>query len=163
MKYLSLFVCLVLVHVVYCQEQFAITEEGLSPRSITIDVESNRYSKVIDWLEANTENYNITIVEAIENESIQITSEKGNATSLDKQYFNAKYSITLHFTAKQITFETTAIDLKQNSKYDMGWTPIDLNAGAPYFKKGKPIRKFRAYLNGIVAPLNSLYLKLKAN
>ncbi|MCA0132015.1 hypothetical protein [Winogradskyella alexanderae] len=163
MKQLLLCLCVLISSLVFSQEQFVITEDGLSPRFIAIDVESNTYTKVLDWLVANMENYDITIVETIENKSIQFTSEKGNATNLDKQYFNAKYGIILHFTTNQFTFEPTAIDLKQNSKYDMGWKPIDLNAGAPYFKNGKPIRKFRAYLYGIVAPLNSLSLKLMTN
>ncbi|MCA0153764.1 hypothetical protein [Winogradskyella vincentii] len=161
MKHL-LFSLSVLVSIsMFGQDKFEITEEGLTPKSITISSDaSDTYTKALQWLEANTENYDITIAETIENETIQFTSTKGNATSLDKQYFNAKYSITMTFTADQYTFRPTAIDLKQNSKYDMGWKPFDLNNANPYFKKGKPIRKYRAYLSGITTPLNTLYIQL---
>ncbi|WP_411895368.1 hypothetical protein [Winogradskyella sp. A2] len=146
---------------VFSQEQFAITEEGLTPKTITVQFEkTDLYTKALQWITDHTKTYNLEVLETVENESIQFTSTKGNAVSLDKQYYNIRYTISLSFTDNQYSFETKTIDLKLNSKYDMGWKPFDQNNTAQYFKKGKPIKKYRAYLSSITATLNALHLKL---
>ena len=52
------------------------------------------------------------------------------------------------------------IQLKINSKYDMGWKNFDLDNCTEFFKKGKVKRKYKTYLKDISKPLNQLYLLL---
>ena len=143
------------------QEQFAFTEEGLTPQSISTQIDNDDlYTKASQWITDNAENYKLKIVDTLENKSIQFTMIKGNATSIYKQFYNVRYTINLSFEDNQFTFKPKVIDLKLNSKYDMGWKSFDLNDTTEYFKRGKPIGKYKAYLKNIIAPMNTLYFQL---
>ena len=87
---------------------------------------------------------------------------KGNAVNLDKQYYNVSYRVLIDFEDGNYSFEPTEIRLKLNSKYDMGWKEFDLNNGAQFLKKGKPIRKYRSYLENLLKVLNELQIDLQA-
>lgn len=121
---------------------------------------SQWYIKTMSWIEENSETYNLTVEHAVENASIQISFLKGNATTLDKQYYNIGYQVKISFEDGKYTFEPTEIRLKLNSKYDMGWTNFDLNDASLYFKKGKPLRRYKSYLENIPKALNELQMKL---
>nr|WP_298997067.1 hypothetical protein [uncultured Allomuricauda sp.] len=146
------------------QTEFAITTDGIYPKAITSEIgaitTSQLYKKVMDWIEENSETYNLTIDRATEDVSIHISSLKSNVATLEKQYYNANYRVNIRFESKKYTFEPTQIQLKLNSKYDMGWKDFDLNNGSLYFKKGKPVRKYRGYLENIPKVLNELHREL---
>ena len=144
MKFLILSINLLLTSLVFSQEEFTIKENGLYPKftSLKIDrlTKSELYNKTLKWIEENEKNHKLSVVSKIENEIIVISSIKGNAVKLDKQYFNAKYRVSIDFDTEQYKFEPIKIQLKANSKYDMGWKDMDLNNGSMYFKKQKVIR-----------------------
>ncbi len=148
----------------YGQQEFRITENGLAPElsSAAVDdlSQSEFYEKTLNWIETNKEEYKLELVEKIQNQSIQFTSTKWNATHLGEKYYIAEYTINLNFEENSIQFEPTAIRLKLNSKYDMGWNDFNLADGAMYLKKGKVIKKYKAYLNDLMARLNKLNMEL---
>jgi hypothetical protein len=149
------------------QEQFVIDENGLTPKYIVSQVEdltrAELYSNTLKWIEANNEFHNIAIASFVESERILLTSIKSNAVNLDKQYYNVKYDITLEFDDNSFTFMPSKIQLKLNSKYDMGWKNFSLTSGAQYFKKGKIIRKYKRYLRDLAAKLNELNMQLNTD
>jgi len=141
-----------------------ITANGLRPKLITSRVSSltpsEVYEKTLRWIKDNEEKYDLSVEEKVENEAIHLTSIKSNAVTLKEQYFYAKYSISISFENEQYKFEPTKIQLKLNSKYDMGWKDFDLNDGSMFYKKGKPIRKYKAYINDLVTQLNEIHIRL---
>lgn len=153
-------VCLfaILNSLLFSQEYFAITEQGITPKSILLNLENkDLYGKAMSWITSNAETHTLEILDTMEESTIKFTSTKGNAVILDKQYYNVKHIIKLNFTPKGVEFTPIGVELKLNSKYDMGWKPIDIDNCSQYFKKGKPIRKYREYLTSIVTPLNSIH------
>ena len=138
-----------------------MTESGITPTSLTTPIgqqtRSMLYSSIFSWLETHQKPNKLGIVDTTSNEFIQIWCIKGNAVSLHDMYYHAKYDITLRFADGQFTFEPTRIQLKINSKYDMGWKEVELSEPTSYFKKGKVIRKYKAYLEGMITPLNELH------
>ncbi|MEQ9301882.1 MAG: hypothetical protein RIF33_25100 [Cyclobacteriaceae bacterium] len=166
MKYLILCIGLLLTVTAYGQGDFAITTNGLEPKFCTSSIDhlasSELYEKTLTWIEENQEEYKLSIDEKIEGEMIELTSIKWNAVNLSDKYFIAHYHIRLNFEEDQYQFKPTAIQLKLNSKYDMGLEDFDLTGGEMYFKKGKVIKKYKAYLDDITALLNELNLQLNA-
>ncbi|PRX56461.1 hypothetical protein [Flagellimonas meridianipacifica] len=164
MKKLILGLSMLFVTLGHGQTEFTITADGIYPKAITSEIgaytTSQLYKKTIDWIEENSETHNLTIDCTAEDISIHISSLKNNAANLEKQYYNATYRVNIRFESGKYTFEPTQIQLKLNSKYDMGWEDFDLNNGSLYFKKGKPLRKYRAYLENIPKVLNELHTEL---
>lgn len=159
--------CLVLLlsATMYGQQEFIIGADGLAPKNIAsaIDQKNELFTKTLAWIEANEEEYKLSIAEQSENVSITFSSIKGNAVTLADRYFHAKYDIQVRFEEDQLLFEPSQIQLKVNSKYDMGWKDFDLKDPSTYFKKGKVIRKYKAYLGDLVKPLNQLQLELTSH
>ena len=164
MKKLLLGICLLWTTLSYGQIEFVIAEDGLSPKTISAEMSafnsSQLYTKTMGWIEENSETYNLSVEHVVKNTSIQISFLKRNATTLDKQFYNIGYQVKISFEDGKYTFEPTEIRLKLNSKYDMGWTNFDLNDASLYFKKGKPLRKYKSYLENIPKALNQLQMKL---
>ncbi|WP_370390915.1 DUF4468 domain-containing protein [uncultured Winogradskyella sp.] len=153
--------------VMHCQDQFTIDELGLSPKSITTTIEQSSkqelYSKTLAWLKGRNESHNLSVEDKSDSHTINFTFIKGNAVSLDKQYYKAKYHVTLNFIDGSYTFKPTKIELKLNSKYDMGWKEFNLNTGAMFYRRGKVIRKYKRYLRDLTAPLNEFRNQLHAH
>ena len=149
------------------QEQFRIEEVGLSPKSITTIIKqySNQelYSKALAWLKGRNESHNLSIIDKSDSQAINFTFIRGNAVSLDKQYYKAKYHVTLNFIDGSYIFKPTKIELKLNSKYDMGWKEFNLNTGAMFYRRGKLIGKYKRYLRDLTAPLNQFHNQLHAH
>ncbi|WP_435623593.1 hypothetical protein [Flagellimonas sp.] len=164
MKKLLLGICLLWMTLSYGQAEFVIAEDGLSPKTISAEMSafnsSQMYTKTMGWIEENSETYNLSVEHAVENASIRISFLKGNAATLDKQYYNIGYKAKIRFEDGKYTFEPTEIRLKLNSKYDMGWTDFDLYDASAYFKKGKTLRKYKSYLENIPKPMNELQVNL---
>lgn len=164
MKKIILCINLLLTVFVYSQDKFIIKENGLAPKFLISKTDSltkpELYKKTIIWIKENEKKYKLTVDNEIKNEIIHLTSIKGNAVHLNKQYFNAKYKISLRFEDGQYKFEPSEIQLKVNSKYDMGWKKFDLDNCDSFFKKGKVRRKYKPYLKDITALLNELNLQL---
>jgi hypothetical protein len=149
------------------QEQFVINDLGLSPKSMTTTFEQyskqELYSKTIAWLEDKNESYNLSIEDKSDSQAINFTFIKSNAVNMDKQYYNARYHVTLNFQDGSYVFKPTKIELKLNSKYDMGWKNFNLNTGAMFYRRGKVIRKYKRYLIDLTAPLNEFHNQLHAH
>lgn len=167
MKYLILCITLFLTTTVQGQDQFTITMDGLesqsSPSQIDHLTRSQMYEKTLSWIEENEEVYKLSVQDKTENESIQLTSTKWNATHLGEKYYTAEYSVRLTFEDNSLRFEPTAIRLKLNSKYDMGWEAFDTTDTAMYFKKGKVIKKYKSYLEDLIAQLNAINIQLNSS
>ena len=92
MKYLILSINLILTSLVFGQEEFVIKEDGLNPKFTTLRIEgltkSELYLKTLKWIQENEKNYKLSVDYKTENNIIVISSIKGNAVTLDKQYFN---------------------------------------------------------------------------
>ena len=160
---LSLVLLSILVH---GQEQFTIQSGGLTPKLLTFPTNqtpNELYQATLAWAEENKEGFKLTIISTAEGEEIQLSSVKGNAVTQSDRYFHAKYDILILLTDGQYTFQPTQIQLKVNSKYDMGWKHFDLQDTSEYFKKGKVVRKYKDYLEDLVAPLNQLHSELTAH
>jgi hypothetical protein len=123
---------------------------------------SELYNKTLEWVNEHENSFSLSVDDTVEGEAIHLTSLKGNAVSLDKQFFNVKYNIKISFENEQFKFEPTEIRLKLNSKYDMGWKEFSLSNGAIYFKNGKVIRKYKRYIKDITAVLNEINNQLSA-
>lgn len=151
---------------VYGQDVFSIESTGLTPEfsisQINALSQNQLYEETLLWIEENKKKYQLSIENKTENQVIQLVCVKKNAVRLDKQYFNAKYKLNIRFEEKQYKFEPTQIQLKLNSKYDMGWKDFDLSNGSIFFKKGKPIKKYKSYLEDVAHLLNELNLQLSA-
>ena len=164
MKKLLLGIFLLWTTLSYGQIEFVIAVDGLSPKILSAEMSafnsSQMYTKTMGWIEENSETYNLSMEHAVENAYIQISFLKGNAATLDKQYYNIGNKAKISFEDGKYTFEPTEIRLKLNSKYDMGWTNFDLNDASLYFKKGKPLRKYKSYLENIPKALNELQMNL---
>lgn len=143
------------------QEVFEFSEQGLSPKFKELQLENKSDSllvaNAIQWIENNKEAFNLKRIKSVSNKQIEFSSVKNNGTSLDKQYFHVKYGIELVFEDGKIKFTPKSIQLKLNSKYDMGWKDFDINDGYSFYKRGKVIRKYRKYLSDITDHLNSLF------
>ena len=167
MKKLILGFSLVWVTLASGQTEFVIKEEGISPKSISVEMSAFTATQLYDntnqWIEENSETYNLAIERAAENASIHLSSLKGNAVLVEKQYYNMEFKITIRFEAGRYSFEPTQVRLKLNSKYDMGWKDFDINNGSLYFKKGKLIRKYASYLENITVALNELHSDLSTH
>ncbi len=166
MKNLILCISILLTTVVYCQDEFIMEEIGLTPKFSTSKIDSltksELYKKTLTWIEENEKKYKLSVDNKIENEVIHLSSIKGNAVNLDNQYFNVKYKISIVFEKDNYKFEPTEINLKVNSKFDMGWKDFNLTNGAMFFKRGKVIRKYKSYLKDIMALLNELNIQLNS-
>ncbi len=164
MNKFNVYIYLLLSTFIYGQNQFVIKENGLTSKFLIskIDTFSNNelFAKTVSWIKVNEKKHNIVTEHIIENESIDFSFTKHNSVHLNKQYYNVKYKINISFEKEQFKFEPIEIQLKINSKYDMGWKDFELTSTAQFFKKGKVKRKYKTYLKDIVAPLNELFLKL---
>ena len=151
----------------YGQQEFIIGADGLAPKSMASAIDQTTtddlFKKTMAWLVANEKEFKLAIIEERENTTITFSSIKGNAVTLADRYFHAKYDIQVRFEGDQLLFEPTQIQLKVNSKYDMGWKDFDLKDTSTFFKKGKVVRKYKAYLDDLTTPLNNLYRKLHAH
>lgn len=145
-------------------EAFVITKNGLEPTLLRLQMDDataqELYARSVNWLEMNKEPFKISVDVTTANELIQFSAVQWNATNLDERYFIARYHIRLSFEEDGYQFEPTAIQLKLNSKYDMGWEELDLTDGATYFKNDKLIRKYKSYVSDLMAPLNELQQQL---
>ncbi|MEM9075809.1 MAG: hypothetical protein AAGC43_02175 [Bacteroidota bacterium] len=164
MKKLIFSICFMCVFISYGQTEFAITESGLSPKYISAEMNaftaSQLYTKTMGWIAENSKKYKLSVDQTNENVSVHLSYVKGNAVILDKQYYNVDYKVKIHFGDGKYSFEPAEIRLKLNSKYDMGWKDFDLTDGASYFKKGKPLRKYRSYIENLTKALNEVQLDL---
>lgn len=143
------------------QNQFMIQEDGLTPTTITSEIKELKqnvlFEKTLNWIDKNAESNNLVVEDSTLHKSIRISFIKGNAITLEKQYFNAKYEVLINFDNGSYSFEPTKIQLKLNSKYDMGWKDFNLRNGMEFYKKGRPKRKYKSYLKNLVAPLNKVH------
>lgn len=156
---------------IHGQPEFMMTENGLKPEFITTEIspftQADLYKKTLRWIEETASDYTTSILGKTDNELIDVAFVKGNVAVLDKQYFNARYAICISFKEGQYEFRPTKLELKLNSKYDMGWKIFDLSNSVQYYKKGKIRRKYKAYLKDLTSILNTLnnnlgaYLKQK--
>ena len=148
----------------YGQEKFVITENGLSPKFYISKKGSfskkELYTKTLNWIEENREKHLLSVSSKKENDVIYLISITENAVSLIKQYFNVKYEIKLSFQDGRYRYEPTKIQLKLNSKYDMGWKDLDLSNDSKFFKNGKVLRKYKTYIGNITTLLNELSQEL---
>ena len=146
--------------------QFSISEKGLSPKFKELQIENKLdsllFANTIQWIEKNKEAFNLKLLKSDSNKQIEFSSIKNNGTSLDKQYFHVKYEIELIFEDGNIKFTPKSIQLKLNSKYDMGWKDFDLTDGYSFYKRGKVIRKYRKYLSDITDHLNLVFTTYKS-
>ena len=167
MKYLILCINLLITTSVYGQDKFAITPNGLSPQFSTSRIDhltrNQIYEKTLTWIELNEEAYKLSVQDKTENEVIQLTSVKWNAVNLGEKYYTSEYNIHLIFEENKYKFEPTAIRLKLNSKYDMGWENFDLSNGDMYFKKDKIFKKYKVYLKDLMLGLNEVSLRLNSH
>ncbi|WP_299552787.1 DUF4468 domain-containing protein [Seonamhaeicola sp.] len=165
-KNLILCLNLLLTVLVYGQDEFAINYKGLTPKLSISKIDSLSksalYLKTLEWIEENETKYRLLVDSKIENEAILVILIKENAVNLNKQYYNVKYKINISFEKEQYKFEPTRIQLKLNSKYDMGWKDFDLTNGAIFFDKEKVIKKYKYYLKDITRSLNELSMQLNA-
>ncbi|MFD2726654.1 hypothetical protein [Hyunsoonleella rubra] len=160
MRSTIIIILLIFSNASYTQSKFGFNIDGLSPESLTIEAKSfsqtELYTKTLLWIKATYEHPDRTIISLIANEAIQISGIKDNAIEVDKQYFYLKYDIKISFKKGQYSFEPLSIHTKINSKYDMGWQPVDLKNGASFYKKGKVIKKTKSYVKVIPEVLNEL-------
>ena len=122
------------------QEIFEFSEKGLSPKFTEIQIEKSDsllFANSIQWIENNKEAFNLKLIKSDSNKQIEFSSVKNNGTSLDKQYFHVKYVIDLIFEDGKIKFMPKSIQLKLNSKYDMGWKDFDISDGYSFYNRGK--------------------------
>jgi len=164
MKNLLLCIALLLPALTYGQDKFMLTEDGLIPKFLKSTLAplpaSMLYEKALTWIGENEKSYELAIVDRTQDDVIVITRIKRNAVNLGESYFHAKYSVRISFENGHYKFEPVEIQLKVNSKYDMGWKDFDITDGSEYFKKGKPMRKYKSYTHNITDPFNELNMKL---
>lgn len=165
-KIFALFILLLSTTVASGQEQFAIDEQGLNPKSISSkfnpDSKEQLYEKILTWLE-KTEEHKIDLGKTVINKEIHFDLFKGNAVNLADRYYNAKYAIQINCEDGNYTIQPTEIFLKVNSKYDMGWKEFSISDASEFFKKGKVIRKYKAYLQDLTTPLNDFQNALQSH
>jgi hypothetical protein len=165
-KKVILYINLLLTVFVYSQDGFVIKENGLTPKFLTSKIDTltknEMYYKTLMWIEEHEKKYKLAVINKIENEVIEFYCIRGNAVSLNKQYYNVKYKIVISFEKGLYTFEPAEVQLKINSKYDMGWKDFDLSSSTKLFKRGKVIRKYKSYLKGITDVLNELSINLSS-
>lgn len=157
----SIFLFLALIsQFVMSQTQFEFSENGLTPKFLYIQLDGKSAAEINEsakkWFIANSKNFNLDVVKSEENK-IEFTTTKNNGTNLDKQYFHIKYEIELRFEENNLKFIPKSIQLKLNSKYDMGWKDFDLSEGYTFYKRGKLVRKYRDYISSIMLEMNRVY------
>lgn len=166
MRNLILCISIFITTSAFGQGEFVIKANGLTPKFTFLEIEhlsqGELYDKALMWILENKQVYRLEVEDKTEDEMIRFTSIKGNAVNQDQRYFNAKYDISLSFEDGQCKFEPTVIQLKVNSKYDMGWKDFDFKDVSTYFKKGKVIRKYRSYIQDMTDRLNELNSQLSA-
>lgn len=151
---------LILSNASYTQTKFAFTKNGLTPEHVVSDADSisstDLYNETLKWIKNTYKNPEKVIDSKIENDHIQITSIKENAIKVDNRHLHLRFTIKISFKTGQYRFEPLSIQTKVNSKYDMGWKPVDLKNGASFFKNGKVIYKTKSYAEVIPEVLNEL-------
>lgn len=158
-------VLLLVTQGVFCQGAFSFTENGLTPKETDLFVGDQNtkdvlYKKTLTWFQKKYENSKNVVSDQVENEYIVITLIKPNYINVKKDYYYVKYSMKISFAFGQCTFEPIEVFTKLNSKYDMGWHAFNLNDGTAFFKRGKPIKKTKVYVQKVPALFNELKLSL---
>ncbi len=145
------------------QSQFIFTQNGIQPKLITTSVKNiskdSLTAKINRWIRSNS--ISSSAIKNIDSKYLLLTGMKENYIIVDKRYYHLEFVIKINIQNQSFGFEPLSLKTKQNSKYDMGWVPIDLTDGSQYFKKGKPIKKTKSYIKAIPTLLNSLNLELE--
>jgi len=154
-------VLLLVTQGVFCQSAFSFNENGLTPKETDFFVGDQNtkdvlYKKTLKWFQEEYGNSKNVVSEQVENEYVVITLIKPNYINVKKDYYYVKYSMKISFAFGQCTFEPIEVFTKLNSKYDMGWQAFDLSDGTAFFKRGKPIKKTKVYVEKIPALFNEL-------
>jgi len=156
MRGLVFAVLFLLAHVAVGQNEFVFNETGLTPKKITVKVnnvsKTELYQQTLMWLQENYKNSEIQD----QNEVITFTETKGNFIQASKNRYHVKYVVKISFEDGQYTLEPLEVFTKLNSKYDMGWKKFDLNDGSSFFKRRKPIKKTKSYVQKIPTLFNEL-------
>ncbi|WP_299114149.1 hypothetical protein [uncultured Winogradskyella sp.] len=160
MKSTIVSILLVFTTIGFSQDKFDFNEKGLAPEYIIAAIDSipknTLYKKTLKWIKSTSNNLEIQN----KTNTIQFTGIKDNAVHEGKRYFHIKYTIKISFEEGLYKFKPLKVQLKANSKYDMGWKAFDLKKGDIFFKKGKVIKKFKSYVSDIPKILNDLNANL---
>ena len=144
----------------FAQTEFSITSEGLSPELIRLELpgasREELFQKTNQWIQKNQIDFKLSIEEQEDLKEIVFSSIKNNGVNLGERYFHAKYQVNVLFEDEMVIFSPTQVQLKVNSKYDMGWEDFDMKSPDEFFKKGKVLRKYKDYIEDLVMHLNAL-------
>lgn len=145
----------------FCQNVFSFAENGLTPKEVNHSLSDEQskallFKKTMGWIQKNEKSSKLVVIDQVENEYITISLVKPNYINVKKDYYYVKYIAKISFSFGQYKFEPLEVFTKLNSKYDMGWQPFDLNDGASFFKRGKPVKRTKVYVQKIPAVFNTL-------
>lgn len=140
------------------QDSFEFSKKGLTPKETTIFYSNSTSEKIFyrisSWMKSNKKKLRFEINKSEKNKSIDFT-----VTSVDVRYsrtksYYPKVYLKIDINDEELVLTPYKIELKKNSKYDMGWK--ELNLEQPYvFFKGKKGNK-KLFLNKIAQCLNEL-------
>ncbi len=149
---------------VISQSSFNIDKNGLSPKSIEINSTSQNsgtlYSKINHWFSTKDDRFKRSKLESIGDSIISFTSTKSDVRLRKDKAYYVRYNISLKINDPELLFSVNKIDLKQNSRFDMGWKELDLKKPNEFFKNNKGNKK--AFLKAISQNLNELFQSLNS-
>ena len=152
--------------IIYGQATFELKTEGLIPKELRVEQDELStpdlfFDKAIEWIALDPKNRSHLQSDLHQDRILHFRVLKWNAVQQGKQAYHLRFTLRIQFDAQGYTFRPVAIETKLNSKYDMGWTAIDLNNMASFFKKGKPVKKTKEYVSAIPSMLNAIYTDVK--
>lgn len=144
------------------QSEFVIDKKGLSPRSFIsasgINSSDAVMTKIDTWFALENKKFKKTQYNKTDS-SIQFTSIVTDVRLRKDKAYYIRYDIELSISNSKLLFKVLKIDLKQNSRFDMGWKELNLDKPHDFFKKIKGNKK--AFLNKVAEHLNDLKIDLE--
>lgn len=140
------------------QTEFAIDKKGINTKSILFasNYQTKEFLKStsVKWIEKGLLPFTFTEPSIKKDSLISFSATRSDiALRKDKSYY-VQFYIQLEASKGRLKFSVDRIDLKQNSRFDMGWQQLDLENPYAFFEKNKGNKK--AFLKKISAMLNEL-------
>lgn len=140
------------------QTTFELTKKGLSPKQISLSFANTTseivFEKTASWIETNKDKRKLELSKSVDSKSLKFTATQTDVRYSKTKSYYVKVYLKLDIKEKDLSLSPYKIELKQNSKYDMGWKELDLDKPYTFFKNIKGNKK--SFLNKIAHYLNEL-------
>ncbi len=154
---------LFLGHFGMAQNTFKLSKKGITPKQTKVLMSSNSasvlFQKTKSWIESNQKKLSLETEK--ENTSLVFLSTRSDVKFSKTKSYYVKCWFSIQFKDDQYVFQPVKIEMKQNSKYDMGWKELSLENPYDFFKEIKGNKK--SFLKKISEQINDVEQDLKSS